>query len=408
MARILLSVLLSSWVLYIELLRPAFGFSIKTSTSSSTSVSVPARPSSPPPIIACKSTAEVNKAIDAFVNINDVVLELGAQLTGTSTHLCRAVGSDGTAVLVDVKRKEATSGRSIGRDKSIFLANNAPEDNESRTQDSTHGESFVDRVEYHELDQFDRWRDMMHMHQYDTIILDVGATIGNDLYLSALSIAYELIANQQSSLRAIIVKSKVLNNLSRRIIHSQRLLDGTIKLPTKDELQEYPDPLFIPCVGVQDYRSTIPFVIEKGDHVIEVGCHYGTSTIMLHDAVMGAEDDGTSGFCAGVDIGDKIIQNAKNRYPNVVFEVVDAWDTLDLLKVKLQHMSNHDSSLGYDVVYADIGGLSGAHGLLESLALLDAIGRALDPRCIVIKSLCMKRLASQLIPLSKVRKRTHS
>ena len=40
----------------------------------------------------------------------------------------------------------------------------------------------------------------------------------------------------------------------------------------------------------------------------------------------------------------------------------------------------------YDIVYADIGGLSGAHGLLESLALIDA----LEPRAITIKSLCMK------------------
>lgn len=125
--------------------------------------------------------------------------------------------------------------------------------------------------------------------------------------------------------------------------------------------------------------------------------HYGSSTTILHDAVKCEED----GFCVGVDIGEKIILAAKKRYPHVLFEVADAWDTLKLLKLKPA-----GTSLGYDAVYADIGGLSGAHGLLESLALIDAIGKALEPRVICIKSLCMKRLAAQLIPCSSVKKRS--
>ena len=115
---------------------------------------------------------------------------------------------------------------------------------------------------------------------------------------------------------------------------------------------------------------------------------------MLYDAV------GKNGFAAGVDIGPKIIANAKQQYPDVPFEVVDAWKTLELLKVKIKYGRN--DSLGYDVCYADIGGLSGANGLLESLSLLDSIAKATEPRTIVIKSLCMNRLASQLIAFSSV------
>ena len=55
-----------------------------------------------------------------------------------------------------------------------------------------------------------------------------------------------------------------------------------------------------------------------------------------------------------------------------------------------------DDFLRYDIVYADIGGLSGSDGHLESLSLLDALGHALEPRCIVIKSLCMRQLAGRL------------
>ena len=226
------------------------------------------------------------------------------------------------------------------------------------------------------------------------MILDVGSTIGNDLYLSAFIICNEFISYQQP--RVVIVKSKVLSSLAKRIIHSQRLLDGTTKLPS--QLERSTTPILIPCVGVNDYRQTIPMVVRKGDSVLEVGCHYGTTTELLHDAAVIKN----KGFCAGVDVGIKIIHNAKSRYPNMTFEVVDAWNTLDLLKLKMNNSAT-DSSLGYDVVYADIGGLSGSSGLLESLALLDSLGNALQPRVIVIKSLCMKRLASQLMPISRVK-----
>ena len=59
-------------------------------------------------------------------------------------------------------------------------------------------------------------------------------------------------------------------------------------------------------------------------------------------------------------------------------------------------MNHSDQDFGYDVVYADIGGLSGADGHLESLSLLESLGNALEPRCIVIKSLCMRQLASRI------------
>ena len=359
------------------------------------------RRSSSPPIIACKNNAQVQRAIDTYIQTDDVVLELGSQLSDTSACICRAIGGvNGNAVLVDVKRKEATSGRSIGRDTARFI--------DSGGEPSSNGdESYIDRVSYHELEDFEQWRVLIQQQEqlYDALILDVGATIGNDLYLSAISIVNEFIAYQTvKQPRVVIVKSKTLSSLAKRILHSQRLLDGTVALPTtkhEDEYDRSPSPILVPCVGVNDYRKTIPFVVRRGDSVLEVGCHFGTTTSLLHNAAVFDSDN--KGFCIGVDIGEKIIQHAKHKYPpEIIFEVVDAWNTLDLLKVKIKHCST-DTSLGYDIVYADIGGLSGAHGLLESLTLLDSISRALEPRCIVIKSLCMKRLASQLIPVSRIK-----
>jgi hypothetical protein len=77
---------------------------------------------------------------------------------------------------------------------------------------------------------------------------------------------------------------------------------------------------------------------------------------------------------------------------------------MDLIQLKLQFTNDtertRESSLGYDVIYADLGGLSGPDGLLESLALVDALARGLEPRIIVIKSLCLNRLASRLRALT--------
>ena len=80
------------------------------------------------------------------------------------------------------------------------------------------------------------------------------------------------------------------------------------------------------------------------------------------------------------------------------FFVGDAWKSLDLLRMKSRsNLQGAPGDLdGYDVIYADIGGLSGPDGTLESLSLLNGLGYALEPRCVVIKSLCMRRLASSL------------
>lgn len=292
-------------------------------------------------------------------------------------------------MLVDVKRKEATSGRSIHRDTSPFLRSSEAILPESET--------FFDRVEYKELDQFDHWRNLTKENHFQAMVLDVGSMIGNDLYLTALSLASEFIANQEKAPNVIIVKSKTLSSLARRIIHSQRLLDGTIQI--EDALKWAKDPIIIPSVGVNDYRKTIPFVVNERDDVLEVGCHAGTTTALLHAA-------SSHGFCAGVDIGPKIINTARKQHPEIVFECIDAWNMLDLLKLKSSHDSS--SALGYDIIYADIGGLSGAHGLLESLALIDSMSKALEPRAIIIKSLCMRRLASQLVAFTNVRKKIES
>ncbi len=481
-------------------------------TSSSSATTTTTAATTTVPIIACSSNIELERAIAFYVKPNDVVLELGSQLNDISRLICSKITNSGDssreeeggfgpvaatddggghAVLFGLGlSKDAKSGRVKSRSSNLDSFLERCHENDDRAvdgSDTKFSSPLHDRVTFKELEQFDQWRDVFNIKlkdkaidskdmesatattksnvSYDVMVLDLGTMIGNDLYLTALSIANEFIAyhkqqekriqsnnndtvNQRRP-RVILIKSKILSNLARRLIHSQRLLNGSSYMAKKvrantlsssfnridddsqvvEVAEEAPlkytprssTPYIIATVGVNEYRRTIPHVVRFGDEIIEVGCHFGQSTVLLHEAATksnicdSAIDDSSStkqtknkGFCIGVDIGPKIIEHACLKYPEVNFFVGNAWNLMQLLLLKAQllkdkSMSPYESfSLGYDLVYADIGGLSGPDGVIESLSLLESIGNGLEPRVIVIKSLCMNRLSSQLMAFSDV------
>ena len=303
------------------------------------------------------------------------------------------------------------------------------------------------------LTSLDNWKEQLfaseqQVNLYDVIIIDLGHMVGNDLYMTTLSFTDEILSSLSSSCstsdddgsgqspRVVLVKSKSLSSLARRLIPCQHILDGTYTFQEastvanhemgensggdRDHHQQLKQPLIISSVGVVEYRRTIPYVVRPGNSVLEVGCHYGRTTALLYDAAVvpdsleggdGGGENAVSGLCIGVDIGPKIIRRAKDTYPHIRFEVGDAFKTLELLKLRLLINDEEgeravatptSKNLGYDVVYADIGGLSGAYGTLESLSLIDALSNSLQPNYIVIKSLCMRRLATKLQPFSSI------
>ena len=105
-------------------------------------------------------------------------------------------------------------------------------------------------------------------------------------------------------------------------------------------------------------------------------------------------------------MSDDIIAHARRSHAATAFAVADAWRTRDLWRALERFRACRRPSDGAaaedddgplaDVVYVDVGGLSGDDGILEALALLAGIGTAIEPRAIVIKSACMRKLASQL------------
>eukprot|EP00586_Coscinodiscus_wailesii_P023705 CAMPEP_0172499132 /NCGR_PEP_ID=MMETSP1066-20121228/122627_1 /TAXON_ID=671091 /ORGANISM="Coscinodiscus wailesii, Strain CCMP2513" /LENGTH=396 /DNA_ID=CAMNT_0013272721 /DNA_START=172 /DNA_END=1362 /DNA_ORIENTATION=+ len=380
-------------------------FLLPTTTQSLSSSATPKTPpannnkqqqrQTPVPWIACCSATEIDRATRIYLRENDSVLELGSQLGDTSAGICRVVGPRGRATFVDVSRKDPKSGRTAGYYRKGSSRERFLEGGDLWREDGS--------VVFKELESLDRWRDVVCGEDsvlYDAMVVDLGTMIGNDLSLTTISLVQEFVSHQKRLCgtaeegmypRVVIIKSSSLASLSRRLIHGQRLMDGSATLSSTERRS---DPYLIATVGVEDYRRTIPHVVKPGDAALEVGCHLGMTTKLIHAAAA------PTGCCLGVDIGPKIVAQAVAQHPEVAFDVCDAWDTNRLWR-KRQELSPTDYP-GFDVVYADIGGLSGPDGLLESLALLDGLGRALEPRCVVIKSLCMRRLASSLRPFSEI------
>eukprot|EP00978_Attheya_sp_CCMP212_P003884 scaffold8275_cov54-Attheya_sp.AAC.1 len=384
--------------------------------------------------VACRTTKDLTEACRQYLKPGMVVAELGAQLRDTSHQICTSIGPQGTALLCDVARKAPS-----GKDAARTSAMRQPEDD--------HSFPFLsDRAVFCQLTNWDAWRHTLFSknwqsqlksqrdkmaqviggdtttgttkHKFDALVVDMTATGGNDLELTSLTLLKEFLAWNNNSMdedcdeadggecQVILVKSSSLHSLARRLVHGQRILDGStnVHLDSKRSSGSGKDPWLVATVGVQEYRRTIPYAIRPKDTVLEVGCHLGTTTALLYEEV--TVDEATDGgSCIGVDISRSIVEGAEKRHSHVTFAVGSAWDTALLLRLKQQHFSQY-KTWGYDVVYVDVGGLSGANGLLEALALLNALGQALEPRCIVIKSLCMQRLASSLVPFSTNWKQT--
>ena len=297
---------------------------------------------------------------------------------------------------------------------------------------------FNDRATFVETKEFDYWRHALffrpgrqqcHPH-YNALVVDVSTVAGNDLELTCISLVKEFIALNQgyddddgegeealddyddddkdkNRKVVVIVKSASLHNLARRLCHAQKVISGAQPLLPQEQVG---GTSIIGTVGVDQYRDTIPFVVKEGDVCVEIGCHFGTTTTLIDQAARGANSGGGGG-CLGVDVGPNIISSAKKKYPHLSFQVGDGFKTGQIGRMRDEHFISSgtaNSSLNrntiptYDVVYVDIGGLSGSEGLLEAVSLLSSISNSWEPRCIVIKSLCIRRLASCLVPFSDV------
>jgi hypothetical protein len=354
------------------------------------------------PFLVAASSTDVEQAAAALIREGDRVLELGSQLGRRSEVLAAAAGATGHLLCVGIARKA------------------------SRRASSKHEAESSVRIPFREIAKLSAWRSVLSSEEsFDVIVYDPSSFIGMDLPLDALRVCEELVARQGCDgsarprrPRGLVLKSSGLAGFGGRLFHASRVASGSVvqllitALQTRDRAlsktrtlapsvcAEQPsvdldalvaeaEPVIIAAHGVAEYRAMIPHVLRQGDAVIEIGCHFGTTTNLLHRYV------GPTGVCLGVDIGVAIVKSARTKHPDVRFCTADAWATHSLAAVAPKG--------GWSVVFVDVGGLSGADGLMEALALVRSLGAALAPRAIVIKSECLRSFASSLRPWCLVR-----
>jgi len=135
---------------------------------------------------------------------------------------------------------------------------------------------------------------------------------------------------------------------------------------------------FIATRGVKEYRATIPEWVNADDTVLEVGCEWGTTTVLIAERC---------GNVIGTDVSAECIARARRMHPEIRFEVLDGFDV----------RAAADIGGPFTKVYIDISGLSGYRSLLDGISLLTMYATVLRPEAIIIKSGALKHFAAHCL-----------
>src|SRR5919109_3805541 len=101
---------------------------------------------------------------------------------------------------------------------------------------------------------------------------------------------------------------------------------------------------FVATRGVDEYRATIPVLVTQEDVVLELGCEWGTTTVILAQHCREV---------IGTDVSPACIARARRNHPALHFEVLDAFDVRAAL----------DLGKPFTKVYCDLSGFSGYRAL---------------------------------------------
>ena len=327
-----------------------------------------------PPVYCCRSASEYNSTIKRLVESTDVVLEVGCQLNELTHSIARVAHS---LIGVDIDRKAPSTAdkKALG-----FYRQSAC--------------STFHNVRMHIVDVADLRA--LTSHCPDTvslIVVDANVVLGNDLPFEVLATLRTL--TRLFDPRALGVKSRALASLQ----HQLRPAPSPRPLPAPHSADKPRRLVPISAANlVHEYRKAALAALElvpPGACALEIGAHVGETTALIHRAL---EERGAGGRCVGIDVSGAIVDRAKARHPSVPFEVADAWDPLSLLR----SLERSGCGVGAKpaLLLIDVGGLSGASGTLDALALLRVLLSVFAPelRAVVIKSSCMRTLARALKP----------
>jgi trans-aconitate methyltransferase len=136
---------------------------------------------------------------------------------------------------------------------------------------------------------------------------------------------------------------------------------------------------FVATRGVKEYRATIPEWVNAEDVVLEIGCEWGTTTVLLAERCKRV---------IGTDVSPECIERARQMHPGIRFEVLDAFDVRAAMALGEQ----------FSKVYIDMSGLSGYRSLLDVISLVTMYATVLRPEAVIIKSGALKHFAAHCVP----------
>lgn len=136
---------------------------------------------------------------------------------------------------------------------------------------------------------------------------------------------------------------------------------------------------YIATRGVKEYRETIASVVGKDDVVLEIGCEWGTTTVLLAERCREV---------LGTDVSPDCIARARRLHPGITFAVLDAFDVRAALAFERP----------FNKIYIDLSGFSSYRALLDVIALLSMYATVLRPDVIVVKSGALKQFAAYCTP----------
>jgi hypothetical protein len=131
---------------------------------------------------------------------------------------------------------------------------------------------------------------------------------------------------------------------------------------------------YIATRGVQEYRATIPQIVQPHDHILELGCEWGATTRILAQY---------SRHVLGTDVSPVCIARAQQDHPSLSFAVLDAFDVRAALAF----------GVPFTKIYIDLSGFSSYRALLDVIALMTMYATVLRPDTIVVKSGALKQFA---------------
>lgn len=126
--------------------------------------------------------------------------------------------------------------------------------------------------------------------------------------------------------------------------------------------------------GVKEYRSTIPYYINKNDLVLEIGFAWGTTTNILAKY---------ANMVVGIDKGESYYTAIKT-YPNLKLYKIDGFDIKSVL----------DLNYKFNKIYIDI---SGCRSIFEVIRIINMYESVFKPEIIVVKSSKLKILVARCV-----------